>query len=257
MKHRFYTLFVLFAVSGGLFLGGCGVDRNDTGIEYAPEMYHSMPLEPFTQIDGVKSPFKDGRNQQVPPEGTIARGSFAKFDLPADSSGIKASYTVKNPIPFSEDILNEGKVLYERFCAVCHGKKGKGNGSVAKHEAINPPAYNPEMPEGHIYHIIYHGQGVMGSHASQVTHEERWRIVHYVRSLADAGYKDRMMGIETPDSSKTGADAPDGEEGAEEDENGDGEENADGVEDADGEEDAVNLEQSNREEILQLLNDKG
>jgi mono/diheme cytochrome c family protein len=37
-----------------------------------------------------------------------------------------------------------------------------------------------------IYHIITVGQNVMPSYASQVTREERWAIVNYIRALQRA-----------------------------------------------------------------------
>ncbi len=37
-----------------------------------------------------------------------------------------------------------------------------------------------------IYHIITNGQNVMPSYASQITREERWAIVNYIRVLQRA-----------------------------------------------------------------------
>jgi len=34
-----------------------------------------------------------------------------------------------------------------------------------------------------MYHVIMHGKGIMGSHASQLTYDERWKIVRYVVKL--------------------------------------------------------------------------
>ena len=40
-----------------------------------------------------------------------------------------------------------------------------------------------DLPEGKIFHTITFGKNLMGSHASQLNHEERWKIVHYVQTL--------------------------------------------------------------------------
>ena len=38
-----------------------------------------------------------------------------------------------------------------------------------------------ELKEGHIYHTITYGLNAMGPHASQISSEERWKIVHYIK----------------------------------------------------------------------------
>ena len=39
------------------------------------------------------------------------------------------------------------------------------------------------LPEGKIFHSITYGKGLMGQHASQLTAEERWKLVYYVQKL--------------------------------------------------------------------------
>ena len=34
-----------------------------------------------------------------------------------------------------------------------------------------------------MFHSITYGKGTMGSHASQLTQEERWKLVYYVQKL--------------------------------------------------------------------------
>lgn len=180
----------------GAFLGlsvlavSCARNPNDPGIQYAPEMYESIPYEPYKQVKDSITPFANGQTMQAPPEGTVSRGGYAEFEFgPGDS--VKASnpdlIALQNPIELNEKTLAEGKVLYTRFCAVCHGAKGKGDGSVAKHSAINPVPYDGDKLKGYtagqIYHTIMYGQGVMGSYASQIQYEDRWKVVHFVQTL--------------------------------------------------------------------------
>lgn len=40
-----------------------------------------------------------------------------------------------------------------------------------------------DLPDGKIYHAITYGVGLMGSHASQLTPTERWKVVAYVKEL--------------------------------------------------------------------------
>jgi hypothetical protein len=39
------------------------------------------------------------------------------------------------------------------------------------------------LPAGTIFYSITYGKGMMGSHASQLNKEERWKVVHYVEKL--------------------------------------------------------------------------
>ena len=88
-----------------------------------------------------------------------------------------------------EFALKQGKVLYGKFCQHCHGAKGAGDGPVAGDETkpvfagianLNGAAIKSK-PEGHIFHVITHGKGLMGAHASQLNQEERWQIARYVK----------------------------------------------------------------------------
>jgi hypothetical protein len=43
----------------------------------------------------------------------------------------------------------------------------------------------PDITTGSMYHVIMHGKGIMGSHASQLTYDERWEIIRYVVKLRE------------------------------------------------------------------------
>ncbi len=184
----------------GLMLGGtsCKKGHNDTGLEFAPQMYDAIGYEPYRQVR-PNSVNPAGLNMRLPAKGTVARpnyrttfgeGAFETTDMmmyniPADSIGI-AERVLTNPIPDSEVALAEGKVLYTRYCSHCHGATGKGDGLVAK-EYKGVPSYSADayktMNDGHIFHVITHGKGRMWPHGSQITPDDRWRIVQYVHKL--------------------------------------------------------------------------
>jgi mono/diheme cytochrome c family protein len=190
-KH-ILQLAVLLVLAG--IMSSCGRDNNDPGLQFSPEMYESIPYEPFKQVMDSTTPFKNGQTLQEPPAGTISRDGYAAFEfaagdsVKADNPALKA---LKNPVVLSEKTLKEGEVLYARFCLVCHGKAGAGNGKVAQHDAINPSAFNSAKlaayTPGQIYHTLMYGQGVMGSYASQLEYEERWKVIHFVNTLQGGG----------------------------------------------------------------------
>ena len=159
-------------------------------LEYAPNMYHSEAYEPVSQIVDTNdmnnyntSPGNKGMNVREPVPGTIKRG-FVPYKIPKDSVDYAAATLVS---PFAMDdqaVLAQGEVLYKRYCMHCHGAEGKGDGPVStKFNGIanltNERIKN--VTEGHIFHVISKGKGMMLSHASQVTQEERWKIARYVK----------------------------------------------------------------------------
>ena len=192
--------FVLLAgVVAGLM--SCGSDPNDTGTEFAPNMYHSVGYEPMSQTQGDTNTINPlGMNMRLPAKGTVSRKRYTGSDslkqaflaqemiaktIPNDS----ISYSEKslyNPIAATPENIEAGKTQYERFCQHCHGEAGKGDGLVAKaYKGV--PVYSSDalktMNDGHIYHVITHGKGRMWPHGSQISSENRWKIVLYVHEL--------------------------------------------------------------------------
>jgi hypothetical protein len=117
LKHGLYAASLLLSVG----LASCSPDPNDPGVEYAPEMYESIPYEPLRQTSfNTINPF--GINERTPAIGTVPRGKLAYFDhIPKDSVRI-AERTLQNPYPYTKANLEEGQVLYSRFCQHCHGE---------------------------------------------------------------------------------------------------------------------------------------
>ena len=183
---------------------GCSAKDDYPGVEYAPNMYHSVPYEPLSQIkdeeigkwldsnpnDGHgefynSNPYNPyGMTMLEPVPNTVRRGTYLPYRIPKDSLDVAA--LVKNPIQDSDEVLKEAKILYERFCIHCHGEKGMGDGLVGK-VYLGVTAYNSravkDRSEGHIFHVITHGKGRMWGHGSQISIEDRWKIVKYVQTL--------------------------------------------------------------------------
>ncbi len=162
----------------------CGKkDANSPGFEYMPDMYRSPSVEYYgTHV--INGDTLD--NAMLPVAGTIARG-YMPYVYPNTPQGYEAAgLYLKNPIPYSAEVEKEGEVIYGKFCVHCHGATGQGDGKVGGKLPGPPPAYNTalkDLPEGKIFHSITYGKNSMGSHASQLTQEERWKLVYYVQKL--------------------------------------------------------------------------
>ena len=79
--------------------------------------------------------------------------------------------------------LGEGKALFQTYCMVCHGEQGKGDGPISS-KIPPPPSYVSDrlmqFPPGRIFHVITLGTGKMPTYASQLSADERWKVVTYV-----------------------------------------------------------------------------
>jgi mono/diheme cytochrome c family protein len=190
MKKHYTTIRLAFGVAfAGLLMAGftsCGKkDANSPGVEFMPDMYRSPSLEYYSThtIDGDTV-----NNAMHPVKGSVARG-YLPYAYPNTTEGYEqAGLNLHNPLPASqkEQWEKDGEVLYGKFCVHCHGATGAGDGKVGGKLPGPPPAYNgtlKNLPEGKIFHTLTYGKGSMGSHASQLTQEERWKLVYYVQKL--------------------------------------------------------------------------
>ncbi len=96
-----------------------------------------------------------------------------------------------NPFPATPEALERGKNLYNLYCAICHGEKGDGQGYIvtmpdSKYLAQPKNLTDEEMTnakDGRFYFAIMYGKNVMGGYADKLSYQERWEVIHYIRSL--------------------------------------------------------------------------
>jgi mono/diheme cytochrome c family protein len=175
---------IIVPIIGMLLLLSCNKDPKHPGYEYMPNMYRS----PSYETNSSNSNFKDGLTNQKPVIGTIAIGASMPYPYANTLEGYeKAGLELKNPILINDTILEQGKNLFIAFCSPCHGKNGGGDGILIKNQKFPPPPsfqiQLKDLPEGKMFHSITYGKNLMGSHASQITAEERWKIIHFIKKL--------------------------------------------------------------------------
>lgn len=129
--------------------------------------------------------FADGRGMQLPVKGTVARG-FIPYPYAGQTSPTEV---LANPTLPTKENLELGKAKYFTYCSPCHGYFADGD-SRLRGQFPNPPTLHSkrakDFSDGMIYHIITNGQNAMPSYAAQITRDERWAIVNYVRALQRA-----------------------------------------------------------------------
>jgi mono/diheme cytochrome c family protein len=127
--------------------------------------------------------FPNGAGMQIPVEGSVARGFIPyQFKNKLEEAG---KYLVNPVIPNAEN-LEVGKNKYNIYCSPCHGYLAEGD-SRLNGQFPNPPNLHSEKvrnwTDGSVYHVIVEGQNVMPSYSSQLSRQERWAVVNYLRVL--------------------------------------------------------------------------
>lgn len=171
-------------------------DKESTGLEYARNMYDPLAYNP----DQPNKNFANGQTAQTPPVHTAPVG-FVEDDIyPNTKEGYEAAgANLVNTMPLTEENLLKGQHLYVVMCGPCHGEKGDGQGHLVKIDKFSgvPSFIDPEkassrgglmkdLSAGKIYHTIKYGVNMMGSYASQLSPDERWKVVLYVQELQKA-----------------------------------------------------------------------
>jgi cytochrome c553 len=131
---------------------------------------------------------------------TPVNGNVPYYYGDTDEERIRATKEiVMNPLPITKAGLANGKALWITYCGICHGEKCAGNGYLVSDE--NPNAKYPAQPanllldtfangnNGRLYHAIMYGKNVMGNYADKLSFEERWQVIHYIRSCQADGKK--------------------------------------------------------------------
>ncbi len=188
------TLFVVIVTAAIAFVS-CDSKR-EPGKIYMPDMAYSRGYETYAERDSSKftmSAEEKGGSKifynAVPAAGTIKRGELMPYTLPNDSNGYKMSATVPNPIgEMTEAEMKEAGRLFNINCAICHGEKAQGNGPISTSGKIGGIANLTldtyvKMADGTMFHSINYGKNNMGSYASQLSRQQRWMIIKYIRTL--------------------------------------------------------------------------
>ena len=182
--NGFLFLAVLVSVGASWIFSS---DPAKPNFEFLPQMAHSPRYNAFAPNPN----FGDGSTLQHPEPGTIARGSMPLHYAATPQDALRAGEELISPLDVSNVRARErGAFVFSNFCAVCHGAGGAGNGPVAQRGYPPPPSLLAEhalkMKDGQLFHVLTYGQNNMPSYASQLSREDRWTAILYVRSMQAA-----------------------------------------------------------------------
>ncbi len=155
-----------------LALSGC---RND--------MHHQAKIKPFRE----STFFSDGASARALPEGTVARGFLRGDAALSRGQGPDGKFVEEIPVPVTRELLLRGQERFNIFCSPCHGRTGQGQGMIVHRGFKQPASYHVERLRaeraGYFFDVITNGFGQMSGYAVQVTPEDRWAIVAWIRTL--------------------------------------------------------------------------
>jgi mono/diheme cytochrome c family protein len=147
-------------------------------------------LDPMQRQQKVK-PYQssefhaDGLGMRAPPAGTVASGAAGDPALRA-GIGPDGKPLAVAPVPFTPALLAVGRKKFDIHCAVCHGLLGDGESQVALNMSLRrPPNLHlyRDVPDGYLYQVVTQGFGLMPAYAAELTPQERWGVVAYLRAL--------------------------------------------------------------------------
>lgn len=157
-------------------------DNSKPNYQYMPNMYEPVSYGTYSE----SSAFKNGKEGQLPVEGTINRG-FEPYEYENTPAGYDlAKLNSKSPLgTLSDNDMLKAKGLFEIYCAICHGIAGDGKGKlVTQGKFLGVPNYKDRViNEGSIFYVETYGRNLMGSHANQLSQHERWLVAAYVMEL--------------------------------------------------------------------------
>ncbi len=163
----------LIVVLGAALLTGC--DMRD--------MYDQPKYTPLQKSEF----FDDQRSARPLVPDTVARGQLRTNTVFFAGTEPDGKLVDAIPLPITEPLLRRGQERYDIFCAPCHDRVGNGNGMIVQRGFRAPPSIHiqrlREAPAGYFYDVMTRGFGAMPDFAAQLTPEDRWAIVAYIRAL--------------------------------------------------------------------------
>lgn len=131
--------------------------------------------------------FPDHRSERPLVAGTVARGHL-DADTYFHTGKLGASFGDYMPFPVTRQVLERGRERYNIYCSPCHSLVGDGNGFIpSRGFSRMPPSYHiprlQKAPLGYLFDVATNGFGIMPDYRSQISPEDRWKIIAYVRAL--------------------------------------------------------------------------
>ncbi len=159
------------AMAATLVLAGCRQDMQDQ-----PKFFPQRGTDFYA----------DGRSVRPQVENTVARGQLHEDSYFATGL-VNGKEGDGLPFPATMAVLQRGQERYNVYCTPCHSRVGNGIGMIVQRGYVKAGSFHSARleaaPLGHFFQVISNGYGAMPDYASQITPEDRWAIVAYIKAL--------------------------------------------------------------------------
>jgi mono/diheme cytochrome c family protein len=159
------------AMAATLVLSGCRQDMHDQ-----PKFFPQRGTDFYA----------DGRSVRPQVANTVARGQLQENEY-FYTGLVNGKEGEGLPFPVTMEVLERGQERYNVYCTPCHSRVGNGIGMIVQRGYMKAGSFHTARletaPLGHFFHVISNGYGAMPDYASQITPEDRWAVVAYIRAL--------------------------------------------------------------------------
>ncbi len=185
---RYWLSFFLVLIVASIAVVGIAGFQGSKSRKPPIEIFPDMDRQPKLRPQAPNSFFADGKSSRLPIQGTVARGSQF-LDTPFNTGRLPGStnYVADMPIDLTAKLLARGKERYQISCVPCHGALADGNGITKKYGmAVVANLHDKRivaMTDGEIFNTVTSGKNLMGGYGANVSVEDRWAIIAYLRTL--------------------------------------------------------------------------
>jgi len=208
MLRAFFLIFILGVITVLALAGFRGVHSAKPPIEIFVDMVRNPRYDPQHESDF----YADTRAARAPVKGTVPLGytvpgaflstgannnkldqhpgAFSNSTDYYNTGRIGDAYGDGIPLTVDRALLERGRERFNINCAICHGPVGLGNGVTSQFGLVGIANFHDArirtMPDGQIFNTITLGKNTMGAYGSNISVEDRWAIISYIRALERA-----------------------------------------------------------------------
>lgn len=170
---------------------GIAGKRGDMSRRPPIELFPDMDRQPKLRPQAANATFADGRSSQLPPAGTIARGStYEANEVNTGKVPGTTNWVATIPVPVTAELMARGQERFNINCSPCHGPQGDGKGITTKFGMTviadlhdNKQRRVVQQTDGELFNTISYGKNLMQGYAAALTVSDRWAVVAYLRAL--------------------------------------------------------------------------
>jgi mono/diheme cytochrome c family protein len=200
MLRGFFLIFVLSGLVLVAIFGFRGQHSSGSPLEVFPDMVRQMKV----RAQAPSGFFADGRGPRLPINGTVpigyempkadasatpphARTAFSEGPDYYNTGKMGQSWGTGPPVEVTPALMQRGRERFNITCAMCHGATAAGNGVTKQYGLTTVVTLQDDrirkMADGEIFNTITNGKNTMMAYGPNLTVNDRWAIIVYLRAL--------------------------------------------------------------------------